>query len=236
MNYIDGVAGNNSHLHNAFLKFCNPDCEHKAAMDKSKKLLALYTAASSKNVDLNTWLDWMTRRKGTDFEFINVNIPDNISEEEMYLMIAAATKPNRKIIVGSHQFYNGFCYYPDCSKVKYNDIDITILDKDEAFLELNPKNNQLITNIMHAKNNPWLSGSFYLFAFVAIIGSILVVAQVLPFYTFPIVIIGSILAFSVVVAFQLRNDEKLSDKSFLQLMGMSFNQIPFLKNTDINEK
>ena len=56
MNFIDGVSDNHSHLHNVFLKFPNPDCEHKAAIDKSKKLLDIYVNASTNNVDLLKWL------------------------------------------------------------------------------------------------------------------------------------------------------------------------------------
>lgn len=231
MNYIDGVGGNQSHLHNVFLKFSNPECEHKAAMDKSKKLLSLYNSAASNNIDLQTWLDWMSRKKGTYFETIDVIVPDNVSEEEMYLMVAASTNPHKKIIVGSHQYWKNFCYLNGCNKISYKNREIIILDQDEAFKELNSNfaHNISITNYMDKKNNPWKSGSFYLFSILLLIGIIIGSALLLSIYALPFVIIGGLLLFSVVGAFQLRNDERLSEKSFIQLMVLTFKQIPFLK-------
>jgi hypothetical protein len=53
----------------------------------------------------------------------------------------------------------------------------------------------------------------------------------LPAPLFILVIIGAILAFVVANAFQLRNDKRLSEKSFIQLIGLSFNQFVFFKKT-----
>ena len=64
------------------------------------------------------------------------------------------------------------------------------------------------------KQTPWISGSFYLVHFIIIISSIIVIAKLLPFYFLPIIIAGTMLLFSVVGAFQLRNDEKLTEKNF----------------------
>jgi hypothetical protein len=230
LSFIDGVTGNQSHLHNVFLKFSNPECEHKAAMDKSKRLLQLYIDAASKNVDLNTWLDWMSRRRDA-FEQINISISNAVSEEEMYLMIAAATKAHKKIIVDNHQCYPSYNYLSNCNKVVYNSHEILILSKEEAYQELNSTNN-IIQTIKETsamkKNNPWISGSFYLFSFVIIFVLIALSALYLPPLAIPIVIIGCLLLFSIIGASQLRNDDRLSQKSFLQLMGLTFKQIRFI--------
>ncbi len=234
MNYIDGVGGNQSHLYNVFLKFSNPECEHKAAMDKSKKLLLKYAEAARNNNDLQTWLGWMSNKQESHFEVIDVNIPDDISDEEMYLMIAAATKPYKKVIVGSHQCWQHYEYFNGCNKIIYNSNEIIVLDKEEAILELKDKSfqNVLITQTMDKKNNPWHSGSFYLFAFLAVLAALVVSAFYLPAYAIPLVIIAALLALSVLGAFQLRNDDRLSDKSFLSLMGMSLKQLPFLRKSN----
>jgi hypothetical protein len=83
------------------------------------------------------------------------------------------------------------------------------------------------------RQSPWISGSFYLALFIIIIAAIVVIAKLLPFYTLPVIIVGTMLLFSVIGAFQLRNDEKLSQKNFLELMLLAFKNIPFLvkKNT-----
>lgn len=242
MNYIEGVGGDQSHLHNVFLKFSNPDCEHKAAMDKSKKLLEKYIDASKDNVDLQTWLDWMSRKKDGHFELIDVEIPNNVSEEEMYLKIAAATKPFKKIIVASHQCWKNFEYKGSCNTIIYNNQDVTVLDKDEAYKELNETNRYInyTINKMENKNNPWQSGSFYLFAALVTIAALSVCAIYLPIYAIPITIIAAILIISIVGALQLKNDSQLTDKTFLSLMVISLKQIPFLrkidKNADTKEK
>jgi internalin A len=80
------------------------------------------------------------------------------------------------------------------------------------------------------KNNPWISGSFYLISAVIILSLLLVAAKIISPIALPIVIIGGLIIFSVIGAYQLRNDDKLSDKSFLQLMGLSFRQIPFIRS------
>lgn len=80
----------------------------------------------------------------------------------------------------------------------------------------------------HKNNNPWISGSFYLVAFLCVTALLLVAAHVLNFMVFPLVIIGGIVVIGVIGAFQLRNDEKVGEKNFLQLMALSYRQIPFI--------
>jgi hypothetical protein len=217
LDYINGGICNANHLHNVFLKFCNPSSEHKAAIDNSKTLLTKYIEASANNVDLQTWLDWMCRTQETHFEIVNVNIPSNISDEEMWLKVASATKPNSKLIVNTHQCWRNFNYLNGHSIIKYNNIDVHVLDKDEAYKELNTTK-----ELMKTKNNPWQSGTFYLFAFVFILAALIVAFILLPLAAYPIVIIAALIGFSVVNAYQLRNDEMLSEKSFLSLMALSF--------------
>jgi len=80
----------------------------------------------------------------------------------------------------------------------------------------------------NTSRNPWLSGSFYLVAMVSLIVLLLVVARQLSALTFPLVLIGGLLGVSILGALQLRNDSKLSQKSFLQLMLLTFQQLPFV--------
>lgn len=240
MNFIDGVGENHSHLHNVFLKFPNPDCEHKAAMDKSKKLLELYIQSSKSNVDLLKWLEWMSHSSGTYFETIDITIPENISEEELYLKVASATKAYKKIIVGNHQCWENFDYMIGCNKILYDNKEITILDREEAYKELNESskitNNFTLTtnNNMATKNNPWLSGSFYLFLGIVVMTGLAVISRNVHWSLLPIIIIGGILLIGVIGAFQLRNDEKLKDESFIKLMSETYKRLPLLKQNKSN--
>lgn len=81
----------------------------------------------------------------------------------------------------------------------------------------------------HASSNPWISGSFYLASFLMIMAGILVVSKVVDPFILPIVIIGTLLAVSVVGAFQLRQDQALNQQNFLSLMGLTFKQLPFVR-------
>lgn len=76
--------------------------------------------------------------------------------------------------------------------------------------------------------SPWMSGSFYLIASVAIVGVVLVVATVLPLWALPLVTISALVLLAVVGALQLRQDAKLSEKHFLALMRLAMSQLKLL--------
>lgn len=78
------------------------------------------------------------------------------------------------------------------------------------------------------KSNPWVSGSFYLVAFLSVITLLLVAGQIVNVVVLPVVLIGGLIAIGVIGALQLRNDSKLSQKSFLSLMALSYRQLPFI--------
>ncbi|MCE1189749.1 MAG: hypothetical protein LWX56_11490 [Ignavibacteria bacterium] len=87
-------------------------------------------------------------------------------------------------------------------------------------------------NIIHNKEkayNPWLTGSFYILLFLIIMATLLTANSIIAWYMWPVVIISLLLIFSTIGAFQLRADEKLQEKNFLQLMGLTFKYIPLLR-------
>jgi len=84
--------------------------------------------------------------------------------------------------------------------------------------------------------NPWVSGSFYLAAMVIVVTLFLVAAKTVHFVVLPIVIIGALLIVSIIGAFQLRQDESLSEKNFLTLMFLTFKQFPFICKKDSTKK
>lgn len=86
------------------------------------------------------------------------------------------------------------------------------------------------SKIVMNKNNPWISGSFYLFVTLLIIIVLATIASYVHWALIPLIIIGGILIICTIGAFQLKNDDKLSDKSFLDLMQMTLKNLPLIKN------
>ena len=83
-----------------------------------------------------------------------------------------------------------------------------------------------------SRSGPWSSGSFYLTVFVVVIVALLTVAKVLPIIALPLVLLGGILTVSIIGAFQLRQDNKLTQKNFLELMALTFKYLPWLRKQD----
>ncbi|MFQ6029094.1 MAG: COR domain-containing protein, partial [Dehalococcoidia bacterium] len=80
----------------------------------------------------------------------------------------------------------------------------------------------------HQARNPWVSGSFYLFAVVILTGLVVGVSLLFSPYFLAAIIVPVVLLLMIVGAFQLRQDERLSDQSFLKLMGMSLEKLPLI--------
>ena len=80
-----------------------------------------------------------------------------------------------------------------------------------------------------SRNNPWISGSFYLFAAVVVITLLAVIGRNIPLYTLAIVFISGLLLLAIIGALQLRNDASLSEENFLKLMIEVFKRLPLLK-------
>lgn len=80
-------------------------------------------------------------------------------------------------------------------------------------------------------NNPWISGSFYLFLGIIVISGLAVISNLIPWSTLPLIIIGGILIIGIIGALQLRNDDKLKEEGFLKLMIETYKRLPLLKSS-----
>ncbi|MDX3664009.1 hypothetical protein PV646_42565 [Streptomyces sp. ID05-26A] len=76
--------------------------------------------------------------------------------------------------------------------------------------------------------SPWVSGSFYLVLFVVATAVLLVVGQLASIWVLPVVVVGGLLAVTVVGAFQLRQDDKVTERGFLHLMIAVLGRLPSL--------
>lgn len=97
---------------------------------------------------------------------------------------------------------------------------------------------QLPSPVSPRTHNPTGSIVSYALAFVVLLGAIVGAAVVLSKYVsitagvltgIGVVIIGALLTIGVVGAFQLRNDDRLSEESFLKLMIESYKRLPVLR-------
>jgi hypothetical protein len=99
----------------------------------------------------------------------------------------------------------------------------------------NPKEVQEVVLALMKKSkppNPWISGSFYLVVFLIVVAALAVIGHMIPIIALPVIIAGGILALSVIGAFQMRHDEKLSQENFLKLMALSLKYLPWIKQQE----
>ncbi|WP_448138447.1 hypothetical protein [Sphingobacterium siyangense] len=85
------------------------------------------------------------------------------------------------------------------------------------------------TQMTTQKNNPWISGSFYLFVGVLILTILAVISNNVHWTLLPVIIIGGILIIGIIGALQLKNDDKLNDESFIKLMSETYKKLPLLR-------
>jgi len=75
----------------------------------------------------------------------------------------------------------------------------------------------------------WANGSFYLFTFVVVVVALGLLAKSVPWYVLPAVLVAGAIFVPLVGALQLRMDEGLSQKSFLELMKLVVGQLPLIR-------
>jgi hypothetical protein len=80
------------------------------------------------------------------------------------------------------------------------------------------------------QTNPWLSGTFYLFALIVIIGIIVFLNYLsLQWYMILGAVIIALFGLLIIAALQLRNDKNLSEENFVKLMLEVIKQLPLLR-------
>ncbi len=82
----------------------------------------------------------------------------------------------------------------------------------------------------------WANGSFYLFAFVIVIVALGFLAKSVSWYALPILLVAGAIFVPLVGALQLRMDERLSQKSFLELMKLVVGQLPLIRRMSERRK
>jgi len=109
------------------------------------------------------------------------------------------------------------------------DMSVNLLDISNIAYRLNDYIGKTKTS-MRDNNNPWISGSFYLFVFIVVLVALVLATIYVNWIYFPIILISGILIIGVIGAFQLRNDDKLKEDNFLKLMTLTYKRLPLLKS------
>jgi hypothetical protein len=92
-----------------------------------------------------------------------------------------------------------------------------------------PSNANQATPPTKRVNNAWINGSFFLVALTTIVALFAWISNQVRWHTFPIVLIAGLLSVGVIGALQLRNDDRLGEKPFIQLMIETYKRLPLLR-------
>lgn len=177
-----------------------------------------------------------------EFEDIHKDLKDEVKEHHVKRLQKISTIA-QEINVGIgriwHQEYDNKDY--DNSNFRIveriycdtRDMAVNLLDISNVAERLNDYIGKSKFNMK--KNNPWLSGSFYLFLAVIVIVGLGVLSQSVNWALLPVIIIGGILLIALIGIFQLKNDDKITDKSFVSLIIETYKRLPLInkKNKDV---
>jgi Flp pilus assembly protein TadB len=84
------------------------------------------------------------------------------------------------------------------------------------------------TSVPAPRQSPWVSGAFYLFAFVVVMAVLAALANFVELYVLPVVIVSGVLLVLLVGVLQLKHDNHLSDASFTQSLKLIVEQLPLI--------
>jgi internalin A len=104
----------------------------------------------------------------------------------------------------------------------FGNIETVKIDRSGESVMKNP------VRVQEELRSAWANGLFYLFVFVIIFCVLGFFAQALPLYTMVLVVVAGVLLIPLVGAFQLRQDQRLAERSFMELVKLVIGQLPLL--------
>jgi hypothetical protein len=75
------------------------------------------------------------------------------------------------------------------------------------------------------RNSPWFTGSFYLAVVIVLFGILSMVAGQFDVARFAMIVVGTYVGLTLIGAFQLKNDDKLSENGFLELVSLAMTRV-----------
>lgn len=140
LNFLSNTKDNKLYFASILNVFCMPFSDKKVAIDKNKIMLERYIKQAENNHHVFSWLDMMAKEP-TSFYEVDINLKDDICDEEICLLLASSIKHSKRVIVYDHNYWTKYIYNENSCTITYLTHNIIILDKDQAYNELNTKNN-----------------------------------------------------------------------------------------------
>ena len=145
------IDGHPKYVTEILHRFTTDANSHKIVVDKTNRILQIYSTYCT-NPHIYSWLDLLTKTTGITKK--DIHIPDEIPKEEIFLYLCSSLSSDRKIKVSSKEDIKCVPYKTE-GIVVYKNIDINVLDRDDAVLELqyNKINNYISSSIIAGNNN-----------------------------------------------------------------------------------
>jgi internalin A len=71
-------------------------------------------------------------------------------------------------------------------------------------------------------------GLFYLLVFIVVIAGVGILSASIPFYVLPMVLIAGIIFVPLIGVLQLKNDDRLAEKGFIDVLKIVMGQLPLI--------
>lgn len=173
----------------------------------------------------------------TEFRDIHRDLKKEVKEhhiQRLRKISVVAQKINADIgIIWHKQYYNkdyDNCNFKIVERIYCDtrDMAVNLLDMSNVAERLNDYIGKSEFNMK--ANNPWSSGSFYFVIVIITIGGLGVLSTLVHWALFPVIIVGGVFLVVLVGALQLKNDDKITDKSFRSLIKEVFKRLPLISS------
>jgi len=169
---------------------------------------------------MDTILNFLEKKKTNvycDISTKEVNIDKLIGPVYTGEEIEARMKLQEKNITGNATIIEG-------------DIKDSFLATNNEKSNISQKNKTNLPN-MKTKNNPWISGSFYLTVVCVVFAGLATIANFVHWALVPIIFVAGILLILVIGVLQLKNDDRITDKSFRNLVIEILKRLPLIRKS-----
>jgi hypothetical protein len=143
--FLNNLGSGTRYVTEILFKFAQESNAFKISIDNNGKVLELYRECAQSNSLVAEWVKLMGVVP-VGFEMVDVNIPDSLSSEEIFLKVCSHSGGQKKLIIHTHQSWQNFSYHMEDNLkiILYDNNSVLVLDRDEAVDELRTSNS--ITN------------------------------------------------------------------------------------------
>ncbi len=182
--------------------------------------------------DLKELLDRQANRKDTieckKPPYENVPIR-GLLDDAVWQMVQ---KPGYDHITDREAIYHVYGDFYQGGRTEVGDIagsaGVAIGRETQAAAILSPKEESMSNQKQKPVKSAWANGLFYLFVFVVVIAGLGFLANSVSFSALIAILIAGLLFIPLIGALQLRQDDNLSEKNFLELIRLVLAQLPLI--------